>query len=158
MLTNHNESSKDLERFALDGKNQRDQKSKTCSCWQSSWYKQWNTFMCLKVTSYDCTWAAGQWWNFEQNGALVTHSAWVCWENLRIAILPVTNYHNLLIEVSSVIWIAAKHSSNRGHKYVEGNLKLEAKFTRNVQLCNFHKVNCWKHCNKNEYFVCMLWN
>ncbi|XP_021932081.1 ras-related protein Rab-32 isoform X3 [Zootermopsis nevadensis] len=32
MLTNHNESSKDLERFALDGKNQRDQKSKTCSC------------------------------------------------------------------------------------------------------------------------------
>lgn len=31
-MINHNDSSKDLERFALDGRNQKEQKSKTCSC------------------------------------------------------------------------------------------------------------------------------
>jgi hypothetical protein len=31
-MINSNESSNDLERFSLDGRNQRDQQSKTCGC------------------------------------------------------------------------------------------------------------------------------
>jgi hypothetical protein len=31
-MINSNESSNDLERFTLNGRNQRDQKSKTCGC------------------------------------------------------------------------------------------------------------------------------
>jgi len=55
-MIHNNESPKDLEKFTLDGRNQREQKSKTCACWQSLWCMQWNTSCASRVLQLKYGW------------------------------------------------------------------------------------------------------